>query len=67
MAQGKQQKFVDPVVSDQSGRQMPIDPFGTNAPIEQEIRLKAYEIYERRGRAEGQALDHWLEAERQLK
>ena len=63
----QKQKISDPVVSDQSGRAMPIDPLGANAPVEQTIRRRAYEIYEQRGRVEGQALDHWLEAERQIK
>ncbi len=61
------QKIADPVVCDQSGREMPIDPAGVNAPEEQKIRLRAYEIYEKRGRVEGKALDHWLEAERQIR
>jgi Protein of unknown function (DUF2934) len=30
------------------------------------IRSKAYEIWERDGRPDGRALDHWLEAERQV-
>jgi hypothetical protein len=31
--------------------------------LEHQIRLRAYKIYEERGREEGHALDHWLRAE----
>jgi hypothetical protein len=30
------------------------------------IARRAYELYERRGRSEGKALDDWLSAEREL-
>jgi len=33
----------------------------------EEIRRKAYEIYERRGRQDGADLDDWLKAEREVK
>jgi Protein of unknown function (DUF2934) len=66
-ARGKNKKNkVDPVVSDQGGRLMPVDPFGRNQPKEQTVRLRAYELYEKRGRQEGHAMDHWLEAESQV-
>ena len=35
-------------------------------PTEDEIARRAYERYEARGRQDGQALDDWLEAERDL-
>ena len=70
----------DPVVPDQSGRMMPVDPLGINAPPEEVkrkfdvnssrenvIRQRAYEIYEQQGREEGYALNHWLRAESELK
>jgi hypothetical protein len=31
--------------------------------VEQEIRIRAYEIYERHGSRKGHALDDWLQAE----
>lgn len=34
--------------------------------LEHEIRLRAYDIYERRGRLEGHALDDWLKAESEV-
>jgi hypothetical protein len=38
-----------------------------NGASEDEIARRAYEIYEARGAQNGYDLDHWLEAERQLK
>ncbi len=35
-------------------------------PTEEEIRLRAYEIYEARGREEGNGVDDWITAEREL-
>ena len=35
-------------------------------PTLEEIRLRAYEIYVRRGRIDGQELDDWFQAEREL-
>jgi hypothetical protein len=32
-----------------------------------EIAARAYEIYEREGRSDGQAMDHWLRAESELR
>jgi Protein of unknown function (DUF2934) len=66
MAKEKQQNNVDPVIPDQSGRLMLIDPLGTNAPRERLVRQKAYEIYERHGKVDGRALEHWLQAEREV-
>lgn len=34
--------------------------------LEQRIRVRAYELYEKRGRRDGHALDDWLEAEAEL-
>ena len=34
--------------------------------LEVEIRRRAYELYEQRGRQEGRALEDWVNAERQL-
>jgi len=32
----------------------------------EEIAARAYEIYEREGRSDGRAMDHWLQAENEL-
>jgi hypothetical protein len=36
-------------------------------PTQEEIAVRAYEIYEAAGRPEGRDGDHWLEAEQELK
>lgn len=36
-------------------------------PVEQQIRQRAYELYDRRGRTDGHDLDDWLQAERRIK
>ncbi len=58
---------ADPVLPDQSGRMMAIDPLGTNAPREERVRLRAYELYERRGKDDGHAEDDWIRAEAEVK
>jgi hypothetical protein len=35
----------------------------TEPMVEHEIRLRAYEIYESRGKTEGHALEDWVQAE----
>jgi hypothetical protein len=34
--------------------------------VERKIELRAYELYEQRGRAEGRALDDWVNAETEV-
>jgi hypothetical protein len=36
-------------------------------PIDQQIRQRAYELYEQRERTDGHELDDWLQAEREVK
>lgn len=36
-------------------------------PIEQQVKQRAYELYEQRGRADGHDLDDWLQAECEVK
>ncbi len=62
----KRKTRADPVLHDQSGRLMPVDPLGTNASREEAVRRRAYELYEQSGREEGQALQHWLTAENEI-
>jgi len=35
-------------------------------PAEEQIRIRAYELYEARGREDGHELEDWLEAESEL-
>ncbi len=66
MATTKLRSYADPVVSDQAGRLMPIDPLGANAPVEEAVRRRAYEIYQECGKEDGHALQHWLQAESEV-
>ena len=36
-------------------------------PIEQQIQKRAYELYEQRGRTDGNELDDWFQSERDIK
>jgi hypothetical protein len=36
------------------------------APGEEQIRLRAYELYEARGREDGRDVEDWLEAEAEI-
>ena len=35
-------------------------------PVEERIRLRAYQLYEQRGRLEGHDLEDWLQAEAEI-
>ncbi len=37
-----------------------------NMTDEEKIRARAYQLWEERGQREGGAMDHWLEAEREV-
>ncbi|HWC61385.1 MAG TPA: DUF2934 domain-containing protein [Verrucomicrobiae bacterium] len=39
----------------------------SNTPTQEQIARRAYEIFIERGQPEGRDLEHWLEAERQLR
>jgi hypothetical protein len=39
---------------------------GSNIPSEDEIRTRAYELYEERGREDGHPLDDWLRPEEEI-
>lgn len=38
----------------------------TDAEIEEQVRQRAYELYEGRGRTDGNALDDWLQAKEEV-
>jgi hypothetical protein len=38
----------------------------TSAPTVEEIRVRAYEIYIERGQRDGEDLENWLQAEKEL-
>lgn len=63
---------IDPVMPDQGGRLTASDPASELSPptrhaTEEAVRRKAYELYEKKGRREGQALNDWVEAEAQFR
>ena len=58
---------ADSALPDQGGRQIPGDLKNlASAPTHEAIRVRAYQIYEQRGRVEGHALNDWLTAEAQI-
>lgn len=38
----------------------------TTTEFEQQVRCRAYELYEERGRTDGYAMDDWLRAESEI-
>jgi len=38
----------------------------TPASVEEEIRCRAYQIYEEGGRIDGHEMEHWLQAEQEI-
>ncbi len=66
MAATKDKRISDPVLPDQGGRMMAVDPLGINVSREEAVRKKAYDIYEQHGREGGNALQDWVKAEREL-
>lgn len=58
---------ADPVLPDQGGRMTSLDPARPTALVSEEaVRVRAYYIYEERGKREGNALDDWLKAQSQV-
>jgi hypothetical protein len=54
----------NPATSTMSAGTPKMSPSGEQA--QDRIALRAYELYEQRGRQEGRALEDWVNAERQL-
>lgn len=59
-AKGKTQPGGSPVEADEPGVMPGLQP------TEEEIAIRAYHIYIERGGVEGDPLDDWLQAEREL-
>jgi len=57
---------MDPVLPDQSGHFMRINPQNDELQRMEEVRQRAYQLYEARGRQGGLAIDDWLAAEAQI-
>jgi hypothetical protein len=60
-AKGKSQPDTTTSETNETGEAL------TPQPTEEEIAVRAYHIYLERGGAEGEPLDDWLEAERELR
>ena len=61
-----QEKVIDPVLPDQGGRLMASDPGHVIPTSDEDLRRRAYQKYEQRGREDGRALDDWLAAESEI-
>jgi hypothetical protein len=59
-AKGKSQPITSPAEEDTSGEA------SREQPTQEEIALRAYHIYLERGGTEGDPVDDWLQAEREL-
>jgi hypothetical protein len=60
------QQLVDPVLPDQGGRLTGADPGNCLPPTQEELKRRAYEHFEARGKHDGAALDDWLAAESEM-
>jgi hypothetical protein len=57
----------DPVEPDQGGRMMPVDPREpVHTMTEQDVRLRAYFLYEQRAGRDGRPEDDWFRAQADL-
>ena len=45
---------------------VPIRPKPRDADVEEQIRQRAYQLYEKRGRLDGNAVEDWLIAEEEV-
>ncbi len=45
---------------------IPIRPKPPDAEVEEQIRQRAYQLYEERGRLDGKAMEDWLIAEEEV-
>jgi hypothetical protein len=48
-------------------RQTPTQVTKSTPDLQEQIRRRAYELYEQRGRGDGRDLDDWLQAESEVK
>ncbi len=48
------------------GKKPPLTADSEPQNLQEEIRLRAYELYEERGREDGRDVDDWLQAEEEI-
>jgi len=53
--------------TDQLSTGVPLENSASTSVLEQAIRERAYELYEQRGKQDGQAEEDWLRAELELR
>ena len=61
------ESLIDPTSSNSNGNRVSDHESDGQIFQSDDIAARAYQIFEREGRAEGRAMDHWLQAERELK
>jgi hypothetical protein len=66
MSRQKTKSKMDLVMPDQSGHAMRIDPQSDELEKMEEVRLRADQLYETRGRQLGHAIHDWHAAEAQI-
>jgi uncharacterized protein HemX len=49
--------------SNSTSKDRPTQPLKTAADLEEEVRRRAYQLYEQRGKIDGFEVEDWLEAE----
>ena len=62
----KSRKGTRKATSRKTGKSGHVQEALTSAPTVEEIRARAYEIYIERGQREGEDLEDWLRAEKEL-
>lgn len=62
----KSRKKTPIATSESTARSSRIQNPRTTGSTEEQIRLRAYEIYVERGRADGQEREDWIQAEKEL-
>ncbi len=45
----------------------PSAPTDPSRDLEEQVRMRAYELYENRGKEDGRAMEDWLQAEREVR
>jgi Protein of unknown function (DUF2934) len=54
-------------MSPDAAKKPPMTVTSEREELEQQIRLRAYELYEARGRKHGHELDDWLRAKKEIR
>jgi Protein of unknown function (DUF2934) len=66
MSRQKTKSKTDPVLPDQSGHSMRIDPQNDELERIEEVRQRAHQLHEARGGQRGHVVDDWLADEAQI-